>query len=184
MQTLFRKWWIILIQGILLIVLSIYIFGHPGIALASLALWLSILILITGLVGLLVWLLTSSDARETSSLIWSVGSIVLGLVLLIKSYFTMQLLAILVGTWMIVTGGWLMQQAWTQRRNAFVGWVVFIPGLFSLMTGIMAVFNVTTGAKAVSIIIGIQLLLAGIALVVLGFVKRKIVTIVKDKAAE
>jgi len=48
----------------------------------------------------------------------------------------------------------------------------------------MAVFNVATGATAVSIIVGIQLFLAGIAMVVLAFVKRKIVNTVKDKAAE
>jgi len=184
MQTLFRKWWLILVQGVLLIMLSIYVFGHPGIALASLALWLSILILISGIAGLLRWWFTSPDAREILSLLWSVGSIVVGLVLLIKTYFTMQLLAILVGTWMIVTGGWLMQQGWTQRRNSFVAWVIFIPGLISLITGIMAVFNVATGATAVSIMVGIQLFLAGIAMVVLAFVKRKIVNTVKDKAAE
>jgi len=164
--------------------LSIYVFGHPGIALASLALWLSILILISGIAGLLRWWFTSPDAREILSLLWSVGSIVVGLVLLIKTYFTMQLLAILVGTWMIVTGGWLMQQGWMQRRNRSVAWVIFIPGLFSLITGLMAIFNTATGATAVSIIVGIQLLLAGIALVVLAFVKRKVVNIVKDKAAE
>ena len=184
MKVLFRKWWVILIQGILLIVLSIYVFSHPGIALASLALWLSILILIGGFAGLFGWWLTSSDARETSSLLWSIGSIVLGLILLVKTGFTMQLLATLVGIWMIVTGGWLMQQGWMQRRNRSVAWVIFIPGLFSLITGLMAIFNTATGATAVSIIVGIQLLLAGIALVVLAFVKRKVVNIVKDKAAE
>jgi uncharacterized membrane protein HdeD (DUF308 family) len=47
----------------------------------------------------------------------------------------------------------------------------------------MAIFNKATGATAVSIIVGIQLLLAGIALVVLAFVKRKVVSIVKDKVA-
>jgi len=77
-----------------------------------------------------------------------------------------------------------MQQGWMQRRNRSVAWVIFIPGLFSLITGLMAIFNTATGATAVSIIVGIQLLLAGIALVVLAFVKRKVVNIVKDKAAE
>jgi uncharacterized membrane protein HdeD (DUF308 family) len=61
---------------------------------------------------------------------------------------------------------------------------VFIPGLVSVITGIMAVFNRSTGATVVSIIVGIQLLLVGIALVVLAFVKRKIVSIVKIKTAE
>ena len=181
---MFRTWWVILLQGVLLIGLSIFIFGHPGIALASLAVWFSILILISGFVGLIAWWLTRSTSRETLSLLWSIGSIVLGLVLLTKAEFATQLLATLVGIWMIVTGGWLIQQGWTQRRNGFVAWVILIPGLVSVLTGIMAIFNKATGAVAVSIIVGIQLLLAGIALTVLAFVKRKIVAAVKDQAAE
>jgi uncharacterized membrane protein HdeD (DUF308 family) len=184
MQTLFRKWWVILIQGVLLILLSTYVFSHPGIALAGIALWLSILVLISGLAGLLGWWLTNADSRETSSLLWSIGCIVLGLVLLTKTDFTLQLLSTIIGIWMIGTGAWLMQQAWTQRSNRFIAWIVFIPGLVSVITGIMAVFNRATGATVVSIIVGIQLLLVGIALVVLAFVKRKIVSIVKDKTAE
>lgn len=182
MQILFRKWWVILIQGVLLIVLSFYVFSHPGIALAGLSLWLSILILIGGIAGLAGWWLTSSQARETSSLLWSIGSIVLGLVLLIKTDFTMQLLSTLVGIWMVVTGGWLVHQGWLQRNNnRVVAWVILIPGMVSIITGVMAIFNKATGATAVSIIFGIQLLLAGIALVVLGFVKRKIISLVEDK---
>ena len=182
MQILFRKWWVILIQGVLLIVLSFYVFSHPGDTLAGLSFWLSILILIGGIAGLAGWWFTSSQARETSSLLWSIGSIVLGLVLIIKTDFTMQLLSTLVGIWMVVTGGWLVQQGWSQRNNnRIVAWIIVIPGLFSLGTGLMAIFNRATGATAVSIIVGIQLLLAGIALVVLGFVKRKIVSLVEDK---
>jgi uncharacterized membrane protein HdeD (DUF308 family) len=184
MQAMFRTWWVILIQGVLLIGLSIFIFNHPGIALASLALWFSILILIGGFAGLLGWWLTRSDARGILSLLWSIGSIVLGLVLLIKTGFAMQLLATLVGIWMIVTGGWLIQQGWTHRRRGFMAWVILIPGLFSLIIGVMAIFNTATGATAVSVILGIQLLLAGIALVVLAFLKRKVEGIVKDKATE
>ena len=85
MQTLFCKWWVILIQGILLIALSIFIFSHPAIALASLAFWLSILILISGFGSLLMWWLTSSAARQISFLLLRIGSIALGLLLLIKA---------------------------------------------------------------------------------------------------
>jgi uncharacterized membrane protein HdeD (DUF308 family) len=42
-QLLFRKWWLILIQGILLIILSMYIFNNPVIVLAALSFWLSVL---------------------------------------------------------------------------------------------------------------------------------------------
>ena len=141
MRTLFRKWWVILVQGIFLIGLSMYVFSHPGIALASLALWLSILIIISGLAGLFGWWFTSADARETTSMLWSIGCIVLGLVLLTKGEFTMQLLATLVGLWMVVTGGWLLQQGWTQRSITPVAWVIIVPGLFSIIIGVMSIYN-------------------------------------------
>ena len=43
LQLLFRKWWVILLQGILLIILSIYIFQHPVEVLAGISLWCGIL---------------------------------------------------------------------------------------------------------------------------------------------
>lgn len=183
MQTLLRKWWVILIQGILLIVLSIYVFNHPGVTLLSIAFWISLLILGAGLTGIIGSLLTKEQDRETPSLLWSIGSTLLGLLLLAKIGFAMELITNLLGIWMVVTGAWLMHQGWSYRKSSSLGWVAFVIGLFSAIAGVSVIFNIAAGAVAVSTIVGIQLLVAGIGLIILSMLKKTIAGKVKTAAS-
>ena len=61
-QLFFRKWWVILVQGILLIILSFYIFQNPVEVLAGISLWFGLLVLAAGLLGITAWL--ASDKAE------------------------------------------------------------------------------------------------------------------------
>ena len=58
------KWWVILVQAILLVALSIYVFGHPGVTLLSIAYWVSVLILGAGLAGIGGSLVTREQNRK------------------------------------------------------------------------------------------------------------------------
>ena len=48
LQLLFRKWWVVLLQGVLLIILSIYIFQNPVAVLAGISFWCGLLVLAAG----------------------------------------------------------------------------------------------------------------------------------------
>ena len=64
LQLIFRKWWVVLIQGILLILLSLYIFNNPVAVLAGISLWVGILVLAGGLVGIIAWLVADKAEKE------------------------------------------------------------------------------------------------------------------------
>ena len=55
MRILFRKWWVKLLQGLLLVALSIYIFNNPGTLLAGISLWFGLILLFIGMVGIISW---------------------------------------------------------------------------------------------------------------------------------
>ena len=46
LQLLFRKWWVVLLQGILLIILSIYVFQNPVEVLAGISFWCGLFVLL------------------------------------------------------------------------------------------------------------------------------------------
>ena len=71
-QLLFRKWWVVLLQGILLIILSIYIFQNPVEVLAGISFWCGLLVLAAGLLGIIAWLAADKPEREGMSLFWSI----------------------------------------------------------------------------------------------------------------
>lgn len=184
MESNFRKWWVILIQGILLIMLSFYVFNHPGATLVGMAFWMSLFILVAGVTGIIGWFVAEKQQRETYQLVWSIASALFGVLLLSRIGFAMDMFTNLLGFWMVLTGVWLTQNGWVGRNTGAMGWITLIAGVLSVVAGLMVIFNIGVGAIAVSTLVGLQLLLAGIGLIVLALVKHKLVSHVKDAAAD
>ena len=70
-QSLGTRWWLILVQGLLLIILSIYIFNNPAGVLAGISFWFGVIVLAAGLVGIIAWFASSKIERESFSLLWA-----------------------------------------------------------------------------------------------------------------
>ena len=90
-QLLFRKWWVVLLQGILLIILSIYIFQNPVEVLAGISFWCGLLVLAAGLLGIIAWLAADKSEREGMSLFWSILTAAFGLLMLLHLFVTMKI---------------------------------------------------------------------------------------------
>ncbi len=181
LQLLFRKWWVVLLQGILLIILSIYIFQNPVEVLAGISLWCGLLVLAAGLLGIIAWLAADKPEREGMSLLWSILTAAFGLLMLLHLLVTMKTLTVIFGLWMLVTGLLLVQSGWSLRSKNSFGWIMVIAGVLSAVAAVMMVFNIGTGAVGISTLLGLQVLLTGIALVLLSFAKKVAAGRVKDK---
>lgn len=184
MRILLTKWWILLLQGILLFVLAFYISSHPETTLAGLTFWISLLVLMAGITGLIGWLLEAPADRDTLDMMWSLASAIFGAVLLAKMDFAMHLLTNLLGIWMMLTGVWFIKNGWQNRQAGSPGWIMIVTGTLSIVAGILVVFDLTAGAIAVSTLLAIQLVLAGITLIILALLKRKIIGKVKAVAQQ
>jgi uncharacterized membrane protein HdeD (DUF308 family) len=181
LQLLFRKWWVVLLQGILLIILSIYIFQNPVEVLAGISFWFGLVVLVTGLLGIIGWLAADKPEREGMSLFWSILTAAFGLLMLLHLLVTMKTLTVIFGLWMLITGLLLVQSGWLLKsRNSF-GWIMVIAGVLSVVAAVMMVFNIGTGAVGISTLLGLQVLLTGIALVLLSFTKKIVGDRIKDK---
>jgi len=183
LQLLFRKWWVVLLQGILLIILSIYIFQNPVEVLAGISLWFGLLVLAAGVLGIIGWLAADKPEREGMSLFWSILTAALGLLMLLHLLATMKTLTVIFGLWMLVTGLLLVQSGWSLRSKHSFGWAMVIAGVLSAVAAVMMIFNVGTGAVGISTLFGLQVLLTGIVLVLLSFAKKVVAGRVKDKIA-
>ncbi|MBK8553511.1 MAG: DUF308 domain-containing protein [Ignavibacteria bacterium] len=61
---MFKKWWVILIQGILMFILGIFIFNNPVEVLAGISLWFGIIILLTVITGVFGCIFGGKDGRD------------------------------------------------------------------------------------------------------------------------
>jgi uncharacterized membrane protein HdeD (DUF308 family) len=101
--------------------------------------------------------------------------------MLLKLLATMKILTLVFGFWMLLTGLLLVQSGWSLRsRNSF-GWAMIIAGVLSAVAAVMMVFNLGTGAIGISTLLALQVLLTGLALVLLSFAKKVVAGKIKDK---
>jgi len=181
MQLLFRKWWVILLQGLLLIILSIYIFNYPAVVLAGISLWFGLIILVTGLVGIISWVVADKTEREDMSLLWAILTFVLGLLIVFNLLAAMKIVTIIFGLWILFSGALLLKNGWSLKDNNPGGWVMVIIGILSVLIAAMMIFDIGTGAIAIATLLGLQVLLLGIAFILLSFAKKILRGKISDK---
>ena len=172
-KPIIRKWWVGLIQGIMLIILSIYVFNNPLNALQGISVWIGILILFTGLVGIISWMSADRDKKEQSSLLWSLLTIVFGIVMLMNLFTTTRIVEILFGLWMVFLALHFIEQGIVFMKHQSLRWVTVIAGVLCLLPAVVLIFNLGTGVGA-SLFIGVQLLLGGIALIIISFGRKEV----------
>jgi uncharacterized membrane protein HdeD (DUF308 family) len=180
-NTLTKKWWIILIQGLLMIALSIIIFNNPGTVLLTISLWLGIIVIIAGILGLASYFILGKDERDLSSLLWSMGTLIIGLLMVTKIVFTMKAITVMFGLIVVVVGIILLIDSINARSQWSKWWVVTILGIIILVLGIASILNISSGAESISNLIGISVLISGIGLVVLSLLKKYMVKLIDEK---
>ena len=117
LQLLSRKWRVLLLQGILLIILSIYIFQNPVAVLTGISLWSGLVVFATGLLGIIA---DKPERKEGMSLFWSILTVALGLLMLLQLFATMKILTVIFGLWVLVTNVLLAQSGWSLKRTNFI----------------------------------------------------------------
>ena len=180
LRLLKRKWWVTLIQGILLIILSFYIFGNPVIVLHTISIWVGVAILLSGAIGLVAWLMESEDERDTMSLIWSLVTAIVGIIMLANIFSMMRAVTIVFGGWMLLAGLAVFYSGWKARKKYSLGWGAVIAGLLGALGGLGMILNMSSGAVGISSLLGISVLLTGIAIILLAMVKKAVLRLQKD----
>ena len=180
---LLRKSWVILLQGILLIILSIFIFNNPVAVLAGISLWFGLLLIIAGLVGIISWFAGDKEEREEMSLFWSAFTFAFGLLLVFNLLAAMKMLTVIFGFWILFSGLLLFKNGWSLKSHNAGGWGMIIISVLCVLLAIMMIFNINTGAVAISTLLGLQVLLIGIALIFLSFAKKMFAGKIRDKIA-
>ena len=171
---LFRKWWVVLLQGVLLLFISFFIFRNPATVLSSISIWIGLLIFLTGVISLFTSLSNNRNDHKGLALLWSVLTIVFGFLLLTNILVTMKAITLLFGLWMLIGGLRFLVAGWIIRSENSLGWVVILTGICSIAAAVMVMTNLGTAAIGISVLLGTQVLIAAIALIILAVIKKKV----------
>ena len=165
-----RNWWMLLLNGALLIVAGVLIFSIDW-TVRELATFIGALFIFQGLTQALT---TGIDARvRQTNVLTGLLSIAAGILIIVWPEPGLVAVAIILGAWLIVSGTLAIAGAFAARKVLPDWWLLLIVGLLEIPLGVLALANPGATLAALITVAGIWAVAVGVMRVVLAFeVKR------------
>ena len=169
-QDLARNWWVLLLNGALLVVAGFLILSIDW-TISSLATFIGALFIVQGVMEALT---TGIDARvRRANVVTGLLSIAAGVVIIVWPSPGLLAVAIILGAWLVVMGTIALSGAFAARRIIPDWWLLVLLGLAEVALGVLALANPGATLAALITIGGIWAVAIGVMRIVLSFqVKR------------
>jgi uncharacterized membrane protein HdeD (DUF308 family) len=161
-----RNWWLLLLNGALLVVAWIVIFSIDW-TIRELATFIGALFILQGLVEALT---TGIDARvRRANVVTGLLSIASGIVVIAWPGPGVLAVAIFLGAWLIVSGTLTITGAFAARRLLPDWWLLLILGLLEIPLGVLALAAPGAALAALITVAGIWAVAIGVMRIVIAF---------------
>jgi uncharacterized membrane protein HdeD (DUF308 family) len=165
-----RNWWVFVLRGVVAILFGVLAFTRPGITLEVLVLLFAFWALFDGVLAL-IGSIGAAEAHEPWWPLVLIGllGVAAGLVTLRWPGITALALLFVIAYWSIFRGI-LEIAAAVRMRNLIQGeWWFILAGIASIAFGVLLIMNLGSGLLAVIWLVGIDAVIFGISLLMLGF---------------
>lgn len=174
-QSVLKKWWTLILRGVLSIIFGILVIGNPAITLAILILWFGIFIIADSVLALFSVFSHWND-KEDKWLLVVEGLITLslGLLITISPIATVSLFILFIALWAIFSGVSRIASGIQLRKEIEgEGWMI-LGGALSVIFGFIFITQPAIGLATVALFIGIFSIAIGLVMVMLGWKVKKV----------
>lgn len=165
-----NEWWWLILEGLMLISLGIILFKYPEEILTAIAYWFGIFVILAGAIGIIFWFFRKSE-KKLLHLVISIAIIITGILMTTKIITTITVVTTVFGLLAIIVSIVLIRTGWNQRKTTQV-WI--LPALFGVAAFIMnvkGIWDTFPNPSIISHFIGKSVLVAGIGLIMLAFLR-------------
>ena len=175
MDTVFKNWWLLLVNGILFLILGFGSLVCPITALISVAIYIGVVALVSGIMSLV--LAFSNMRRQGWGWRFFEGliDIVFGLLMLADPLVSAEVIPALIGIWVFIRGLMFVADSFSwRRRGAGVRGRYLLVGILLLIFGFLMMLDDRFGLLPVAYLVAFVFLFIGFGSVVLAFDLRRI----------
>jgi len=169
LEVLQAPWWAVLLEGIIAIVIGLFLLYEPVVTTILLIQILAIFWLAGGIVSVIGALIFPEN--RLWKLLSGILSIIAGVLILMYPIFSpfivLTFLIIFIGAWAIVNGA--VKLAWALKGG---GWGMGILGVLTIILGLLLLTNSLVGALFLPWMFGFFLIIGGIGAVIWGIKMR------------
>ena len=163
-----KKWWLILLRGILAVIFGILALASPEIILITLLFYFGFVALFSG-IFLLIEGIAVKDGDRGIHIAEGVISLLFGILCLANPEFVSTFAMYFIAFWAIIGGIIQIVYAVKLRKEIANEWMAIFNGVITLIFGILIFTNVFAGMLTLVMIFGIFALISGFLLIGLSF---------------
>lgn len=160
-----RYWWVFMLQGIILLVLGIYMLFAPIAGFAALGFLFGLAILLTGIFELLRVIRDRDQGSRAWHILLGVINIILGIILVGHIGAGEAILRIIVGLWFLFRGVSLMSFSRMTGRN----WFLTAGGVIVVLFALAIIFKPIFGAVTIDLLTAVAFIVTGLFEIMLGY---------------
>lgn len=169
-----NKWWLMLVQELLFILLSYFLFNQAVKLIIFSASIAGFIALLTGLVSIIGYFFTGKNERHWVEFFTGFFSCIAGIFFLSSSALVQVWITWIFAVYMILNAILVVVIACEQKTEISWWWGTLIFLLFTLMVLYFFINNTTVLNISIGVFAGVQFFINGILIIVLAFVIRKL----------
>jgi uncharacterized membrane protein HdeD (DUF308 family) len=168
LQALAKKWWLLLLRGIVAVLFGILAFTWPGLTLVTLVILYGAYALIDGIVALAAAIGGGNTMPRWWLAIVGIAGIAAGLITFFWPGITALVLIALIGAWTLAHGVMEIIGAIKLRNEIDNEWLLILSGLVSVVFGLIVLARPGAGALALVWLIAAYAVAFGILMIILS----------------
>jgi uncharacterized membrane protein HdeD (DUF308 family) len=163
-------WWILGLVGLLSIAAGVIVLVEPSISLATLAVITGIYFLIDGIFEIVRAIIGATPSRGLLALLGALSAIA-GVILIRHPIQGVVAIALLVGLWLLTVGIVHFVRAFEEHDHR---WMTVAIAVLEVTAGIVIVASPGIGVATLALLVGISLILRGIAMCAVAWATRSV----------
>lgn len=174
MEDILKPWWLLLVGGLLFLVLGFVSLAYPMTALLSVALYIGLIALATGIMSLAFAFSNMSAGGWSWRLFEGIVDVLFGLVMLIHPMISAALIPVIIGIWVFIRGLMYLIDALSWRRNRSRDWSGYaVIGVLLMVFGFLMIIDERFGLLPVAYLLAAIFLFVGFASLIVAFSMRR-----------
>lgn len=171
-ERMISQWWLAAIVGIVAIGIGFIVLVNPIESYLTAAVWLGVAIFVSGVMGLILSIASKNIAvRRGWAIAASIIDILLGLILMFNILFTVAILPLIFGIWLLYRGAISLMQALDLRGLGVddTGWMIFGSVVMIVISFVVLWLPETLGAEAVILFMAMAFMIYGVSMIAYAF---------------
>jgi uncharacterized membrane protein HdeD (DUF308 family) len=169
-----RRWWVLLVRGLVAIALGISAIVWPSITLLALAFLFGAFSLIDGVMSLLLGIRGEPDGTIWWTMVLlGVLAVIAGIIAFAWPGLTLLVLVVIIGVSAIVRGVFEIMAAIRLRAVIDDEWILGLSGALSIIFGVLILWRPDVGLLAIALLIGAYMLALGVLAIALSLRLRR-----------